>query len=55
MTIKTSFDYPPIPVRGFDWSAWCDETLDEDSIIGHGKTEMEAIKDLLEQIFNKEG
>ena len=50
MTIKTNYDYPPIPIRTFDWSAWDDETLDEDSIIGHGETEIEAIKDLLEKL-----
>jgi len=53
MTIKTSYDYPPIPIRTFDWSAW-DETLDEDSIIGHGETEIEAIKDLLEKLNEAE-
>lgn len=53
MTIKTKFDYPPIPDRDLDWSAWDDETLDEGSIVGHGKTEIEAIEDLLEQIKNE--
>ena len=50
MKIKTSFDYPPIPIRNFDWSAWDDETYDgEGCPMGHGKTEQEAIADLLEQ------
>lgn len=53
MTIKTFFENPPIPVHNLDWSAWDDDTFDEDSLIGHGETEIEAIKDLIEQIENK--
>lgn len=54
ITIRTNYDYPPIPVRQFDWSAIDDDTYDgaEDSScpIGHGATEEDAIEDLLEQI-----
>jgi hypothetical protein len=54
MKIRTSFDYPPIPDRRFDWSAVDDDTYDgaEDSHcpIGHGATEQEAIADLLDQL-----
>jgi len=50
MRIKTNFDYPPIPIRDYDWSAWDDETYDEGCLVGHGKTEQEAIDDLIEQI-----
>ena len=59
MRIKTSFDYPPIPVRSLDWSAWDADTYDADCDqdgffttcpVGHGATEQEAIDDLLEQI-----
>ena len=57
MKIKTSFDYPPIPNRNFDWSAWDEDTYDgaEDShpsarVIGRGPTESAAINDLLEQL-----
>ncbi len=56
--IVTSFDYPPIPVRSFDWSAVthdydCD--CDQDGYfstcpVGHGATEQEAIADLLAQL-----
>jgi hypothetical protein len=63
MTVKTSFDYPPIPVRHMDWSAWDDDTYDasyegeedgwKSSPIGHGATEQEAIDDLLEQISSR--
>lgn len=49
MNIKTSFDYPPIPIRQFDWSA-IDDNYDLGSPIGHGATEQEAIQDLLDQI-----
>lgn len=48
-TIKTSFDYPPIPVRGADWSAISGD-YDEGDPIGRGATEMEAIADLLDQL-----
>lgn len=65
MTIKTSFDYPPIPVRNFDWSAIDSDTFDADydyesgqyvtkCPIGHGATEAEAIQDLLDQIEDKQ-
>ena len=46
--IITSFDYPPIPDRRFDWSA-IRESYDEGDLIGYGKTEQEAIDDLKEQ------
>lgn len=52
--ISTHFDFPPIPVRSFDWSAVDDATYDgaDDSNcpVGHGATEQDAIDDLLEQI-----
>lgn len=44
--IVTHFDYPPIPLRQFDWSAARD-SYDEGDPIGHGATEQEAIDDLL--------
>lgn len=46
--ILTSFDYPPIPIRNYDWSA-IRESYEPDDIIGHGKTEQEAIDNLIEQ------
>jgi hypothetical protein len=58
MKIVTHFDNPPIPIRSMDWSAWDDDNYDCDcdqdgffstSPIGHGRTEAEAIADLLEQ------
>jgi hypothetical protein len=51
LTVHTNFDYPPIPVRSFDWSAIDDETYDGVGCpVGHGPTEQEAINDLLAQI-----
>jgi len=51
MQIRTTFVYPPIPVRDFDWSAVDDDTYDgEGCPIGRGATEEEAIADLLEQL-----
>jgi hypothetical protein len=56
--INTSFDYPPIPVRDMDWSAVTDNydaDCDQDGFFsncpqGHGRTEQEAIDDLLMQL-----
>ena len=59
MKIKTSFDYPPIPVRNMDWSAIDEDTYDCDcdqdgffslSPVGHGATEAEAIADLMAKL-----
>lgn len=59
MNITTSYDYPPIPDRSMDWSAIDSDTYDVDcdqdgfyslSLIGHGRTEAEAISDLMAQI-----
>ena len=53
MKIRTTFVYPPIPDRRFDWSAIDEDTYDgaEDSgnrnQIGYGRTEAEAIADLM--------
>jgi hypothetical protein len=47
--IKTEYDPKPIPVRDFDWIA-CYENCDENDYIGYGKTEQEAINDLLSNI-----
>ncbi len=59
MKISTSFDYPPIPDRQFDWSAIDSDTYDgapdtsPPSPIGYGPTEAAAIADLLEQIADR--
>jgi hypothetical protein len=47
MTIQTSFLYPPIPVRYFDWQA-VHEGYEPGDAIGRGETEQEAIDDLLD-------
>jgi hypothetical protein len=44
--IVTSFDYPPIPVRDADWSA-VREGYDAGDFIGRGRTEADAVADLL--------
>ena len=51
--IKTSHDYPPIPIDNYDWSAFR-EDYDEGDLIGYGKTEQEAIDDLKEKELSKE-
>ena len=47
--IVTEYVYPPIPMRDFDWRAY-DQDNPEYSIYGWGKTEEEAINDLLESV-----
>ena len=46
--IITSHDYPPIPLRQYDWSAIRD-SYDAGDAIGYGATEQEAIDNLKEQ------
>lgn len=46
--IKTHYVYPPIPIRTMDWQATSD-SYDGGDPIGHGETELEAVKDLCEQ------
>ncbi len=51
--IKTEYWAKPIPPRNFDWCAYrdSDEPNDDGQMMcGYGKTEQEAIADLLEQI-----
>lgn len=49
--IDTEYWAKPIPLRQFDWSAVDGATYDgEGCPIGYGRTESEAIADLLEQI-----
>jgi hypothetical protein len=57
MNIRTTFDPKPIPDRRFDWCAIDEVTYDgaEDSgrlarAIGYGKTEADAVADLMETI-----
>ncbi len=50
--VKTSQDRPPVPV-GSDWSAWLDGSENSAMTIGCGPTEVEAVEDLLGQLFNQ--
>jgi hypothetical protein len=52
--VRTSFEYPPIPVRKFDWFAVDDSTYDGEGPIGMGATEQDAIEDLLDQIADED-
>ena len=49
--IITEHKYPPIPDRSFDWMAYREG--EEDAPYGWGKTEQEAINDLLENEGNE--
>jgi hypothetical protein len=51
MKIRTNFDYPPIPIRSMDWSAVYDDydgAEDGHCPMGHGRTEAEAVLDLID-------
>ena len=50
MKIRTELVYPPIPIRQFDWSAVDDDTYEPGCPIGTGTTELEAVKDLMQQL-----
>lgn len=45
--IVTSFVYPPIPVRSFDWCAHYDGE-EEAGNYGYGATEAEAVQDFID-------
>jgi len=47
MPIITEYIHPPIPDRSHDWVAYW-EDYEEHGPIGYGKTEEEAIQDLLD-------
>ena len=49
MIIRTSPQYPPIPVRDFDWQAY-EPGYEPGDALGHGATEQAAIDDLLDQL-----
>jgi hypothetical protein len=49
VNISTDFIYPPIPDRRFDWCAVDGDTYEAGCLIGYGRTEQEAIADLIEQ------
>lgn len=50
--IITTFVYPPIPIRTMDWQAHYDDDDDptdgHQCATGHGRTETEAVIDLIE-------
>jgi hypothetical protein len=64
MKLQTQFDYPPIPIRTFDWSCLDSDTFDADfdyeaghfttkCPVGHGATEEEAVFDFVMQLLEK--
>lgn len=63
MTIITTFVYPPIPIRSFDWCATLDGydpgEPDEDGTyrggdpIGYGETEADAIAELVDMLEDR--
>ena len=47
MKIRTEFVHPPIPDRNSDWCAVDDDTYEPGCPIGWGRTEADAIADLM--------
>lgn len=56
LDIATYYDPPPIPNRNFDWAAIDSATYggDPGDPVGFGETKEEAIKNLLEQISERQ-
>ena len=53
--IKTSYVYPPIPIREFDWAAYFDDDCGCEechALVSRGSSESIAITDLLQQMLN---
>lgn len=50
LSIRTHHEFPPIPLRNFDWCAVDDSTYEPGHPIGWGPTEQAAIDDLLAEI-----
>ena len=53
LEIVTRYWAKPIPLRQFDWEAWLDGDEPNDNgqmRCGFGRTEAEAINDLIEQV-----
>lgn len=48
--IKIEHVKPPIPTTQYDWMAYVDG--EEEGFIGRGSTEVEAVKDLCEQLWD---
>ena len=54
--IKTSFVYPPIPIRSMDWAAFRDNDEPDDDghmLSGSGPTEMAAVASLVEALEDR--
>jgi hypothetical protein len=49
-TIYTEYLFPPIPIRDFDWHAYWGEGTSEYQKSGYGRTELEAITNLMDTI-----
>ena len=50
--IVTSFIYPPIPIRKFDWQAYVDGQ-EEEGPYGYGETKSAAVADLMFAIIER--
>jgi hypothetical protein len=53
LIIRLEFVYPPIPDRRFDWSAALDGYEPPDPL-GYGPTMWDAVRDLIDQLEDKE-
>jgi hypothetical protein len=56
ISVITNYWAKPIPTRQFDWEAWRDGDEPNDNgqmLCGYGRTEAEAINDLIEQLKDR--
>lgn len=47
MKIITDYQFPPIPIRNFDWVAYYEDADEETGPQGWGSTEQQAINNLI--------
>jgi hypothetical protein len=55
LRIRTNCDHPPVHKRQFDWSAWIDGQEEDYALLGRGRTESEAVSELLGIVAERDG
>jgi hypothetical protein len=48
--VITDYDPPPIPIRDFDYVAYLWESRYDEELTGRGRTDADAIEDLLDRL-----
>ncbi len=53
-TIVTYYSFPAVPIRWLDWVAYIEDDERDGTLYGHGRTEIDAILDLINNWKDKE-